>query len=438
MRYKIAVVTTEYIRRHIEWCLSKLKLEATFCVCCYHPFEDIEPVYATIPTDAVGILTTGKIFAEAIQHDHPEDARELRPFGVDDAAVHRLLWRLWEEEGPLDFSRVYTDFLDLLHMDTREFLVEDHEMTLSDAMTSEARNYITYGLQSSEQQQYQKLISIWKTGQFDQVLTRYSELIPLLREKGVRAYYPYPSIDSVRRACVDLLHHLEIRTLQEHQAAEIHVNLWIANPIYTVEDLFERRCSALQSALNDFFSRTPMEYLIQRSHFGLDILTDRKTIAYCTQGYTACLLEQFLRQRLDFKVFIGYGMGSSIYQARLNAINATRESEVSGGSYLINERDELIGPLGDGQLTVPTTAALALHANRSGLSSLTVSKVMAALDSMSEQQISAGELAAKLGITRRSANHFLSAMKDAGLLQITAERRTTTRGRPERIYSRPR
>ena len=437
MHYQIAVLTTEYVKRHMEHCLSQLDLDCSFQICCYHPFEDIEPVYHAIPQDAVAILSTGKVFAEAISHDHPEDGRPLRPFGVDDAAVHRLLWRLREESGELDCRRIYTDFLDLLHMDTHEFMVEDHAITLADAMTNEARNYTTGTLALSEQAQYQKLLSIWKTGQFDLILTRYSELIPLLRERGVRAYYPYPSIDSVRHACGDLLHKLEIRHLQEHQAAEIHINLWISNPVYSVDDLFERRCVRLQEALNEFFSGFPMEHIIHRSHFGLDILTDRKMVAQCTRGYTTCLLSEFLQSRLDFKVFVGYGLGRSIYQARLNAINATRESEVSGGSFLINEKDELVGPLGrDSQLTVPTTGTFAYQNNQSGLSSLTINKVLSALDSTLEHQITARTLALKLSITHRSANHFLSAMRKAGLLQIVAERRTTSRGRPERVYAR--
>lgn len=437
MRYQIAVITTEYVKRHMELCLSKLQLDCRFQVLCYRPFEDIEPVYRAVPAEAAGILTTGKVFAEAIRHDHPEDRRVLRPFGVDDAAVHRLLWRLQEEQGGLDCKRIYTDFLDLLHMDTHEFMVEDHEITLSDAMTTEARLYTTGSLLRTEQTQYQKLIAIWETGQFDLLLTRYSELIPLLREKGVRAYYPYPSIDSVRRACQDLVHKLEIQQLQEHQAAEIHINLWIASPTYSTENLFERRCVALQDALMDFFGGDCLDHIVRRSHFGLDILTDRRTVSKYTRNSTVCLLGEFLRQRLDFKVFIGYGLGNSIYQARLNAINATRESEVSGGSFLINEQDELIGPLGtDVQLVVPTDAAYSLTAGQTGLSSLTINKVLAALQSMPDQKITARELAFKLSITRRSANHFLSAMTKGGLLQVISEQRTTTRGRPERVYAR--
>lgn len=146
--------------------------------------------------------------------------------------------------------------------------------------------------------------------------------------------------------------------------------------------------------------------------------------------------ERFSRKHLDFKVYVGYGIGKGIYQARLNAINAARESEVSGGTYLVNDKEELVGPLGRStQLTVPTAqSGFAFEISQVGLSPLTVSKVLAALHSMPEERITARELALKLSVTQRSANHFLSAMETAGILAVVTTRRLTTRGRPERVY----
>ena len=45
MHYKIAVLTTEFVKRHMERCLSKLELDCSFQICCYHPFDDIEVEY---------------------------------------------------------------------------------------------------------------------------------------------------------------------------------------------------------------------------------------------------------------------------------------------------------------------------------------------------------------------------------------------------------
>lgn len=438
MRCEIAMITTEYVKGHLEACTASLDLDCDFKIYCYQPFEEVETVYHRIPQSAAGIITSGSRFAESIRRSYPDERRPIVPLEIDDAALHRLFWRLMEERGSLDYDHIYSDFMDKLHMGIHDFLTADHAVPLSQAMNWDAGQEEFESLRAAEARQYQKLLDIWETGQFDFIVTRYSGLLPMLREKGVRVYYPFPSLNCVRSTCQTLLQELELRRLQDNQAAEIHINLWITHPSYSTETLFERRCVAIQAAVSDFFGSRALDHIVRRSHFGLDILTDRKTVDLCTGHFTVCTLGEFLERTLDFKVFIGYGLGQSVYQARLNAINATRESEVSGGSYLINEREELIGPLGKGTvLTIPPAPAqFAYGARGSGLSSLTISKVLAALERMPNQRITAQELALKLAITHRSANHFLSSMDKAGILQVVTERRTTTRGRPERVYGR--
>lgn len=440
LRYQIAIITTDYVKGHLEACAARLGLDCDFLLYCHQPFDNIATAYRQIPASVAGIITSGSMFAEAIRHEFPEEKRPIVTLEIGDAALHRLFWQLLENRSHLDYDRIYSDFLESLHLSIHEFLTVDHEIPLFLAMNRDAHWGERETLRENQELQYQKLLDIWETGQFDFMISRYSSLLPLLREKGVRVYYPFPSLDCIKSACLELFQALEIRQLQDNQAAEIHLNLWITNPAYSTENLFERRCAAMQDALKTFFASSALDHIVRRSHFGLDIQTDRKTVAICTKNYTVCMLGAFLAQTLDFQIFVGYGLGLNVYQARLNAINATRESEVSGGSYLINEREELIGPMGkDTALTVPGLPVhFAYTATHTGLSSLTISKVLVAMQSMPNQRLTAQELALKLSITHRSANHFLSAMDKAGILQIVTERRTTTRGRPERVYGQTR
>ena len=46
------------------------------------------------------------------------------------------------------------------------------------------------------------------------------------------------------------------------------------------------------------------------------------------------------------------------------------------------------------------------------------------------------ELAERLEITRRSANYFLKAMTQTGILQVVDMHRAAGRGRPEQVYGR--
>lgn len=432
--YRIAVIATHLIQSNIENAFSKFSLNCVPSFYAYDPLKGMESVYRQLGSNVDGILVSGIRFADALKDLAARDQRPVVPILMDDAAVHRLLWRLHLERGVQDFSRVYCDFLDHLHLKIEDFLTADQGISISDYMAQPPTQQGLDNFQYAEDLHYQRLLSIWKTGNFDCIITRYSGLIPLLRKEGVQVYYPYHSHAAVRDACESLLREIEIRRLQENQPAEIHFNL--EPSVISSNDLFEQRCVLLENTLREFFSDSALNVMPRRSHFGVCLLTDRKSVDWCTQNYTKCIISDYLSKRLDFKVSIGYGIGDNIYHAKLNALNAVREGELLGGSYLVNEKQELIGPLGhSSMLTVPTSSSmLSDNYNDSGLSSLTVMKVLSAIQNMPEGRITARELADKLSVTHRSANHFLSAMEKAGILAVVATRRLTTRGRPERVY----
>lgn len=438
LRYKIAVVTTEYMQTHIKACLAKLDLDCDFSIYLYEPSDNLYEIYRSIPDGVAGIMTSGNRFARAIQENAPGENRVIVPLALDDAALHRLFWHLQRKSGKLlEPGRIYCDFLERMHISVEEFLAEDYGGTLTRAMNMEREEEAGENLQLSEMKQYWKLLAVWKTGEFDTIVTRFSGLIPLLREQGVRAYCPYPSIDNVRDTCRLLLQEAHLRQMRENQPAEIHINIWLTNPAYSIEPFFESQCALLQQALAEFFSDAESRYILQRNHFGFVVLTDRKMVEAYTRHYSVCRLSNFLARRLDFKVSVGYGIGRDTYQARVNAINATRESKVLGHSYVMDENDKLIGPLAvrDQGDAVVRPAAFSFRTERAGLSEGTVARVLNVLEQMPNQRLTSGELAQALSVARRTASYFLSAMCQAGILRVVDERRQG-RGRPEKVMGR--
>ena len=72
----------------------------------------------------------------------------------------------------------------------------------------------------------------------------------------------------------------------------------------------------------------------------------------------------------------------------------------------------------------------------SSLSPLTLKKVFAAMDAAPKKEITAQELAFRLGVTKRSANRMLAALEKEGTLQVAYKKRMTSRGRPESVFVR--
>ena len=58
------------------------------------------------------------------------------------------------------------------------------------------------------------------------------------------------------------------------------------------------------------------------------------------------------------------------------------------------------------------------------------------MDAAPKKEITAQELAFRLGVTKRSANRMLAALEKEGVLQVSYKKRTTSRGRPESVFVR--
>ena len=125
-------------------------------------------------------------------------------------------------------------------------------------------------------------------------------------------------------------------------------------------------------------------------------------------------------------------------QARLNALNACHEAELKKNtSYVVTEKEELIGPLGVEATETFMVDNQSYRDIKSKLSPITVSQsYLSALEASAEKEITAQELAFRLGVTKRSANRFLSTLEREEILKVAYKKRTTSRGRPESVFVR--
>lgn len=430
--YKIVVFTTEYMAPYLEQALKTPALPGLFQMIRYQPFQKADDIAEMVPKDTDGILASGNLFATSIQQALHGQNCLVQACEIDDAAVHRLLWKLCVcNRHPLE--RIYVDFLEMLGIPNADFLSRDFEQPLTEQIYA-ATSYNPAGtLAQNETQQYYRLLELWRSGRFDILVTRYSGLIALLQSQGVQAYYPFPSVNHVRKCCQMLIHALEMRRLQNHQAAAIHINLWFTDPVLTAQSIFEQQRIQLAERVREFLGGSQLACLIHQSHFGIEVITDLRAIQICTKDFTICCLGQYLQSKIPFRVYIGYGLGGNLYQARLNAIRAVHEAEVNGGSFLINEADERISLYKQGETVPPFVTISALLSGKTKLSMETINRVALAIERTPSRQITAPELAEAIGVSVRTANRYLNSMCQAGILHLYSER-YGGRGRPARVY----
>lgn len=436
MGKKIAIIATDFLEQFIKDMITELDMGFQYHIFTYEKFEDIKDIYKKIGPEYDGILASGSFPVHMIHLYYPEEKRPIGCFNTDDTAMYRLLLKLLQQNRKLDFRRVYADIMELFGGNLTAF-VEGRE-TMPDLTILSNETFTLERMQKLEEEQYEKHLNLWKEGKTDLSITRFSSIVKRLKEQGVNVYFPYPGQRYVQNVCERLLSDIEKRELEERQPCVIVVRLLgQENSVSYLREL-DSNYIRLESMMMEMFGNGITEFSLHRYHYGMEILATKKDVLKITEDLSRDgLFAELKKRKTGWNFCIGYGFGAGIAQARLNALNACHEAELKKNtSYVVTEKEELIGPLGVEATETFMVDNQSYRDIKSKLSPITVSKVMSALEASAEKEITAQELAFRLGVTKRSANRFLSTLEREEILKVAYKKRTTSRGRPESVFVR--
>ena len=432
MSRKIAVIVTELLKDFTDSILKKFSDRFSYRIFTYHVFEDIPQIAQQITEEFDGILTSGSFPAHMLKLSCPTERRPVAFFNTDDAALFRLLLKLLEQNRQLDFHRVYADIVELFGVSLADFI--EGKASLPDITALSDEDFSLERMRQVEKEQYEKHLSLWMEGKTDLSISRLSSIVPALKEAGVNVYFPYPSEKYVQGICLSLLQEIELLKLRETIPGIVILKPEEPKGPKPFSSSLDYSYNQLENLVIEFINSSMINISVQRRRYGLEIVASKKELALWTQDFQEDSLRDFIGESLS--CHIGYGTGSTLAQARLNALNACLESAQKGcGSYFINEGDQLIGPLGTaGRQPVMVVGKELPSGLKSALSPLTIQKIYAAFNASEKKELTARELALFLGITKRSANRFLTVLTQEGWLRVAYKTRSTTKGRPEGVY----
>lgn len=436
MRIHIAIVTTEFLRDFINDSIRRLNIDMEYDIYTYGRFEDIPELYRSMPDTVSGVITTGSFPTLIIERSFPETRRVIRTINNDDADLYKLLLMLTQTHPGLSLDRIYLDPVAPMGMTLHDYIMEDLETSFTERIAAYLAGKDLASIIEMEKLYCDTHCKLWNEGRIDISITRFSSIMYTLKAAGIPCYFAYPSLAYMGRICHETMQAVQLQQLSDNQIAVLMITA--AKSADPVEQC--RRQDLLHKTLVRFSSLTPYDLMPRITPHGVELLTNRRALTALTSDFRDCRLQADVKARLGFAINVGYGLGTNIYQARLNAVDANREAALypAGASCLVNENGDLIGPLhSDAAMVVPRDVSPELRAiaQRSGLANHTVQRIAVAVSTAEEGRVTARSLAEKLSITTRSANRFLSALHEAGLAQIDEVMRSSKRGRPERVYS---
>ncbi len=432
---KIAVICSLFLHNLLVKAVEDFQSKAQIKIFAYQNFMHLEELFDEISLSYDGFVTSGPIPRQVLLKKFPHNTKPILPLDADRLSFYELFINLIYKYQDLEFRRAYIDFYELgdnphsfahyLSTGTLDEMFDNFNNKLSQMSLKE--------LEQLEKQLISKHIKLYRDGEVDFTVTRFGSILTELRRNPSECYFALPRIEHIQRDLEYMIDRISLSKMQENLPGVI----WLTMPKEEPDTaLWSKQVSKL---LGEYNQEMFCDFVMQVVGDTIELLTTLKTIEAITSGFTQCGLKGYLCGKSSYDVHIGYGIGKDISTAMLNAKRANRESQLSSiaSSFLMNERAEMIGPLGSKDvLVVPNdvTPYVEMISKKAGLSTLTIQKLISAMQHLKTDILTPTALAQALNITVRSANRFLKKLVENQQATVLYDRQNSSKGRPERVY----
>jgi hypothetical protein len=281
-----------------------------------------------------------------------------------------------------------------------------------------------------ENQTIRKYRAAYESGCYDIILTKHHNLIPRLEALGIASRAVFSSKMSIA--------HILTQLALEAQRVYIRDSL----PAYGIIGIRggESSPDSLYKNLDQLNRRYNNQMLLTRRSGVCELGMSNLFLLKLTRGYTHCLLSKQLVETMSGSICIGWGIGKSLVNARLNAIEAYRESifDQEHNSFLVNQDGNLIGPLNGINLSQNKHDSLSRTirevSGKTGMSLKTLENLCGRLDFIGRVGITSISLAKSMGLSQRSASRILTKLEQHGFAKQIRMPYTSITGRPRNHY----
>lgn len=439
---KLAILAAGYLLPDIKRKIEHSEFhnsETDFHIYDYKNFSFISELYSQIQDQYDGFVISGLAAYYALEKAVTGPLKPTVALDTDLESLYFSLLDLMNKDRSIDFSKVLIDVLLPQNSSNTAAsflaLTEPGFEKNSSAVFWQTRSLEE--LKTVEKNVFDLIIRKWELGEVDYVLSRYSTLLPLMKERGIPCSFIYPTIYQLSTAIKECLDAIAMADMREYMPAVAAVFMSLGNDLSTLGEDMDIEMLALQKTLLEFNKEYLTDYQLQKHLNGFYIFTNLKTVNRITGHLSYCSLSTFLKKHLRFKINISYGFAKDIGQAKTNASAALKISMREQHVYAINEAGTLIGPLDldtEPLLVCDLTPHLEMVASRSRLSPLTIQKLKTIIDANGSPDITIAELSEKLGVKQRNANRILTNLMQSEDAEICGVRASGTKGRPTKVY----
>ncbi|MER2112302.1 MAG: transcriptional regulator [Solibacillus isronensis] len=425
---KIGVITAQHSIPEIKQIEPYIEDDCLITFLPYKQIDEITDLYEQNHFFFDGILFSGNLGYNVLLQKLGDFRTPTYYLDITEGDFYKQLFSINITHKKLNFSRVGMDIIspDNNFLDLHNVIAENEFPKVIEVNYNE--KLYDYALS-----QY---LSLWNNGEIDLVLTRISNIVNSLKISNIPTVFIFPSKESILEQVKFIINELQINKLQESQGSIGLVT--VRNPAPLQNE--ELQLVMLHKALLEYNSLHKVFTVIQHKLNRFELITTQADLKATTSNYTKSDLQDYLLSVLPFEVNIGWGIGSTFFEAKKNAqiANNHAASEQTSSTYVITANKEMIGPLGNEVDLAPETTdypQLQKISDATGISIVHLKKLVVLWNKLEESEVSADDIAYQLNVSNRQANRILNKLEDVGVATVSHKRQEKSKGRPKKIYS---
>ncbi|WP_174615037.1 hypothetical protein [Virgibacillus ihumii] len=277
---------------------------------------------------------------------------------------------------------------------------------------------------------------LWKEGKADYALTAIHEVELKLREKNIPTSCMQIPMLNIQRTIEQAK---SIATLNQSKNAQIVAgNIRIKN----FDEVKQRKGDLLAQEFLLKLHQILLKYA-RKTYSSVLTSGNNEFVLFGTQGilnhitnhYRDFPLLQEIERSLNIPVDIGFGLGLTAKQAEDNAKSALEACSHSGEStcYIVNERNDTIGPLGvEKEFNTSELYRALIHKAR--LNNELSYNFIDFIEIRNNEPFSANDIAGYYQVTKRSAERTVKKLLAGEVVKVVGEEKPYVKGRPRKLF----
>ncbi|WP_249869413.1 hypothetical protein [Oceanobacillus saliphilus] len=277
---------------------------------------------------------------------------------------------------------------------------------------------------------------LWDEGKIDNVLTSCKEVESHMKDYGIPVIYMSIPEINIRHAIEQAKSMTDLNKNTGTQIVTGYVRIKETESLQDEsQQAYEENLYQLKQILNEFAERTD-SFLTHSRDDQFVIVGTKKMLDHLQKHYRDFPLIREIESALEMPIDIGFGLGLTTKESEAHALLAVDKcsKDKRSLSYIVNERKEIIGPIGI-KRDIDTSRLFYELIHKARLNNELSYNFIDFITDRNNEPFSSNDIATFYKVTKRSAERTVNKLLSGNVIKVSGEERPYLKGRPRKLFT---